>query len=373
MRRVDGWECDELPVADGGEGTAEVLARSLGGEWRDGAGVGPARPAGDGALARCCRTGPRSSSRPQAVGLGLLAEDERDPLVASSAGLGELLLAVLVTGPAAVLVCVGGTATVDGGAGLRRGAAALAGRACRCASLCDVRNPLLGPRGAARVFGPQKGAGPEAVDELERRLAAMDELAPVPRPAGRRARAAGSAPRSPSLGGELREGAELVLAADRLRRARARRRRSPSPARARSTRRRSKARRRAPCSAAAATSACAASSSAAASPHVTSSAASSGDRAAQRRPEPALARATCGRAPRPKPSSPAEASAAAQIELSESRIPTSNSSAVRVGRERPYSSTSDCQAAVVGSRESASSTRSSTYFANAATAASGES
>ena len=93
-----------------------------------------------------------------------------------------------------MLVCVGGTATVDGGAGLRQVLPRWPERV-PLRVLCDVRNPLLGPRGAARVFGPQKGAGPEAVDELERRLAAMDELAPF-RDLPGAGRAAGSAPRS---------------------------------------------------------------------------------------------------------------------------------------------------------------------------------
>jgi glycerate kinase len=145
----------------------------------------------------------------QAVGLGLLAPSERDPLVASTAGLGELLVAVLVTGPAAVLVCVGGTATVDGGLELRRVLPRWPDRV-PLRVLCDVRNPLLGPRGAARVFGPQKGAGPEAVAELERRLAAMDELFPYRCLPGAGA-GGGLGAALAWLGGELKEGAEVVL------------------------------------------------------------------------------------------------------------------------------------------------------------------
>jgi glycerate 2-kinase len=208
VRRVEGWQCDELPVADGGEGTAEVLARTLGGEWRESAASDPlGRPVTAKWLSLPDRTAVVESA--QAVGLGLLAEDERDPLVASTAGLGELLLAVLATGPASVLVCVGGTATVDGGADLRRVLPRWPERV-PLGVLCDVRNPLLGPRGAARVFGPQKGAGPEAVAELERRLAAMDELAPFRDTPGAGA-GGGLGAALASLGGELREGAEVVL------------------------------------------------------------------------------------------------------------------------------------------------------------------
>ena len=76
--------------------------------------------------------------------------------------------------------------------------------------LCDVRIPLLGPRGAARVFGPQKGAGPDAVAALEQRLASMHELRPYRDLPGAGA-GGGLGAALASLGGELVEGAEVVL------------------------------------------------------------------------------------------------------------------------------------------------------------------
>src|SRR5690242_14045023 len=89
VRRVEGWECDELPVADGGEGTAEVLQRVLGGEWRQAAASDPlGRPVTARWLSLPDGTAVVESA--QAVGLGLLEEAERDPLVASTAGLGDL-------------------------------------------------------------------------------------------------------------------------------------------------------------------------------------------------------------------------------------------------------------------------------------------
>src|SRR4029079_13130421 len=101
VRRVDGWTCDELPVADGGEGTADVLDQAVGGEWRESQASDPlGRPVTARWLSLPDRTAVVESA--QAVGLGRLAESERDPLVGSTAGLGELLVAVLVTGPAAV-------------------------------------------------------------------------------------------------------------------------------------------------------------------------------------------------------------------------------------------------------------------------------
>ena len=119
LRRVDGIEVEELPVADGGDSTADVLAAVLGGEW------GTARvsdPLGRPVSARflLLSSGLAVVEAAEAIGLDRLAPDELDPLNASSRGLGELILAALIsTRPAALLVCLGGVATVDGGAGLR--------------------------------------------------------------------------------------------------------------------------------------------------------------------------------------------------------------------------------------------------------------
>jgi glycerate kinase len=104
---------------------------------------------------------------------------------------------------------VGGTATVDGGAGLLDVVGGrLDGLPIRVA--CDVRNPLLGERGAARAFGPQKGADQAAVEVLEQRLAALDELAPYRELPGAGA-GGGLGAALAALGGDLVEGAELVL------------------------------------------------------------------------------------------------------------------------------------------------------------------
>src|SRR5439155_396676 len=92
-----------------------------------------------------------------------------DPLAASSRGLGELIAQVEAD---RLLVCLGGTATMDGGAGLRE---VLVELPAPTTVLCDTLAPLLD---APRLFAPQKGAAPEQVELLERRLAAMDELAP---------------------------------------------------------------------------------------------------------------------------------------------------------------------------------------------------
>jgi len=208
LRRVDGVEAAEAPVADGGEGTAAVLHATLGGDWRTTV-VGD--PFGRPVAARwlLLSDGTAVVDSAEAVGLPLLAEDELDPLRASTRGLGELLLATLAEQPTGLLVGVGGTATVDGGVGMRAVVGSwLRGLPIRVA--CDVRNPLLGDRGAARVFGPQKGAGPEAVEQLETRLASLEELAPYRELPGAGA-GGGLGAAFAALGAELCEGAELVL------------------------------------------------------------------------------------------------------------------------------------------------------------------
>ena len=206
LRRA-GVEAEELAIADGGEGTAEVLARARAGTWHEAI---VSDPLGRPVAARwlLLPDGTAVIESAEAIGLGRLAPAELDPLHASSRGLGELILAALTARPRAVLVALGGSATVDGGAGLRE---VLRSLPAPTRVLCDVRNPLLGERGAARVFGPQKGASPEAVEELERRLARMPELAPFASLPGAGA-AGGLGAALAALGAELVPGAEVVLA-----------------------------------------------------------------------------------------------------------------------------------------------------------------
>jgi glycerate kinase len=210
--RAAGLEAVELPLADGGEGTGEAIARAQAGEWRTAAVSDPlGRPVdarfwlaaeGDWAVVEAA----------EAIGLGRVAPTERDPLVATSRGLGELLLAAVDAGARRVIVALGGTATVDGGAGLREVVPSLP---VGVTAAHDVENPLLGPRGAARVFGPQKGATPEQVQELERRLAAMPELVPVAGRAGAGA-AGGLGAAFAALGADLRPGVDVVFETTRF-------------------------------------------------------------------------------------------------------------------------------------------------------------
>jgi glycerate 2-kinase len=204
--RTAGAEAVELPVADGGEGTAEVIAAARAGAWREETVSGPL---GKPVLARYLVLEDGSAVVEAAEALGLRLVSEPDPLRASSRGFGELLVAAAAETTGPLLIGLGDTATVDGGAGLLEVVGdALRGRELEAA--CDVRNPLLGERGAARAFGPQKGATPEMVDELERRLAALDVLRPYADVPGAGA-AGGLGAALAALGAELVSGAEVVL------------------------------------------------------------------------------------------------------------------------------------------------------------------
>lgn len=163
-----GWVPDRCPVADGGEGTLEVLLTALGGETAGARAhdpLGREITAGFGLL-EDGRTAVVETA--QASGLALVAEGERDPLAASTQGTGELVLAAVEAGAQVVLVGVGGSASTDGGAGAIRAIERAGGlRGGRLVVLCDVRTPF---ERAAEVFGPQKGADPDAVRRLARRL-----------------------------------------------------------------------------------------------------------------------------------------------------------------------------------------------------------
>jgi len=196
--RAGGREAVELPVADGGEGTLDVLVGALGGELRTAPASDPLGRALEASFALLGDGETAIVEAARASGLGLVAETERDAEAASSRGTGELIAAALEAGATNVLVAVGGSATTDGGEGavaaleqagalaaagrgLDPGARSTAGRSAgagghpRLEVLCDVRTPW---EAAARVFAPQKGADPAAVERLERRLDRLARQAP---------------------------------------------------------------------------------------------------------------------------------------------------------------------------------------------------
>jgi glycerate kinase len=173
--REAGWRCDRCPAADGGDGTLDVLLATLGGELMQtdahdplGRPIRAAFAMIDGARAVV--------ETATASGLALVPERERDAEAASTAGTGQLIAAAVRSGAREVLLGVGGSATTDGGAGAIEAIEASGGLGgARLVVLCDVRTPF---ERAAEVFAPQKGADPEAVRRLARRLARQARALP---------------------------------------------------------------------------------------------------------------------------------------------------------------------------------------------------
>ncbi len=169
------WELVELPLADGGEGTVDAVMSALGGKLLQ---AKVSDPLGRQVTASYGLCGDLAVVEvAEACGLKHLAPSERNPLIASSSGVGELLLAARSQGASRFLIGLGGTATCDGGAGMMDVPGlkeALEG--CSFELLCDVDNPFTGPEGAARIFAPQKGASPADVETLEERLTALAKV-----------------------------------------------------------------------------------------------------------------------------------------------------------------------------------------------------
>jgi glycerate 2-kinase len=196
-------EIEIIPLADGGEGTAETIRRARGGEW-------VSCPAHD-ALGREIHARYAWMAQPAlavlemsaAAGLQALLPNERNPINTSTFGVGELLLHAVARGAREIIIGLGGSATNDGGFGLARALGfrfighdgrELTGPVAallhlsrieppndlslpRITAACDVSNPLLGPHGATRTFGAQKGATPEQLETLERSLARLADVA----------------------------------------------------------------------------------------------------------------------------------------------------------------------------------------------------
>ena len=201
--RGAGAVAEELPIADGGDGTADVLAAALGGDWLT---ATVADPLGRAVDARwlLLADGTAVVESAEAIGLRRLRPEELDPMRATSRGLGELVRAVEDARPRRLVVCLGGSATVDGGEGVR---AALSSLAVPTAVLYDVRTRL---GDAARLYGPQKGATPTQVRQLAARLEGMAELRRYAELPGSGA-AGGLGAAFAALGGELVAGAPYVL------------------------------------------------------------------------------------------------------------------------------------------------------------------
>lgn len=153
-----------IPIADGGDGTLEALRASIGGRKVHVTVTGPMNTPVRAFYLRAGKTAVIEMAK--ASGLKLVPPEQRNPVAATSQGTGELIAHAYGHGARRILLGVGGSATVDGGRGCSEH---VPEKIARCVTvLCDVENPFLGPRGAARVFGPQKGATPEMVEYLEK-------------------------------------------------------------------------------------------------------------------------------------------------------------------------------------------------------------
>ena len=240
---------DELPLADGGEGTVRALVRATHGTLRTSRVHDPLGREVDAEWGVLGDGRAAVIEMAAASGLPLLAPNERDPRIASTRGTGELLLEAVMSGAGRVIVGIGGSATNDGGTGMARaigfrfldeggnelpeGGGALVRlrriegqidpRLTRVAIdvASDVTNPLVGPTGASAIFGPQKGATPEIVTELDRALTVFADV--VGRFVGRDIRSVPGAGAAGGLGAglvafadaRLRSGADIVMTATR--------------------------------------------------------------------------------------------------------------------------------------------------------------
>ena len=253
-------EIREVPMADGGEGTLDTLVAAWGGRIERVSTTDALGRPREGRVGFGARTAKGLSAIIEAAdanGLPAVTDQPLRALDADSAGVGALILAALDAGVDEILLCIGGSATNDGGAGMLRalgvrlldeagqdvepGARGLAqlheidlsgldprARNINWRIACDVDNPLLGSRGAAAVFGPQKGANPadvEAIEAgLERLLIAVAQVSGVEAEALRALDGLGAAGGLALglvgiLGAELVPGARLVSEAVGLREA----------------------------------------------------------------------------------------------------------------------------------------------------------
>jgi len=244
----------KVPVADGGEGTVQAMIDATGGARIEARVTGPMGEQVDAFYGRTGDAGDAPTAvieMAAASGLELVPPGWRDPRVATSRGTGELILHALDAGSRRFVLGVGGSATNDGGAGMLQalgvrlldadgvdigcGGGALARLARIDASgldarildsefhiACDVSNPLTGPRGASAIFGPQKGATPAMVEQLDANLAHYADV--VARDVGRDERDMAGAGAGGGIAlamvvflrGRLRPGIEIVTEAVKL-------------------------------------------------------------------------------------------------------------------------------------------------------------
>jgi glycerate 2-kinase len=194
---------DVVPMADGGDGTAEVICDARGGSWLQCKAHDPLGREIDARYAWIEDAKLAVLEMSEAAGMRRLAQSERDPLRANTFGVGEIILDAANRGAREIIIGLGGSATNDGGFGMARALGfrffekeqeqELRGAVTELAGLeriekpkdlvlrkitaaVDVRNPLLGRNGATRVFGPQKGVKKDELNILERALTRLADV-----------------------------------------------------------------------------------------------------------------------------------------------------------------------------------------------------
>jgi glycerate kinase len=193
---------DIVPMADGGEGTADVICRALGGSWLGCKAHDPLGREIECRYAYIDKNKLALIEMSEAAGMRRLRPNERDVDLASTFGVGEMIVDAAQRGPREIIIGLGGSATNDSGFGMVRALGfrflgdsyeELTGNVSELSKLTriqkpkdlllpkiiaavDVRNPLLGENGATRVFGPQKGANEDKIDKLERALTRLADV-----------------------------------------------------------------------------------------------------------------------------------------------------------------------------------------------------
>ncbi|WP_255991969.1 glycerate kinase [Chitinolyticbacter albus] len=243
---LPGVELVEVPVADGGEGTLDALVDATGGTRHRFPVLGPLGEQVDAVWGMLGDGKTAVIEMAAASGIALVPAAQRNPLVTSTEGTGQLIRAALDSGARHFILAIGGSATNDGGTGMLRalgarfldaaaqdlpvGGAALTRleridltgfdariAECNFEIACDVDNPLTGPRGASAVFGPQKGATPEMVAKLDQALGNYARV--IREQLGREVETASGAGAAGGMGaaslaffnGKLRRGVDIVL------------------------------------------------------------------------------------------------------------------------------------------------------------------
>ena len=232
-------ETEVLPLADGGEGTIDALAPFIHGLAKNLTVTGPLGSPVEASYIYVNDTKTAYIEMAKASGLTLVEPQHRNPLNATSYGTGELMRDAITGGAEKLVICIGGSATNDGGAGMLQalgaklsdkdgndirpgasglkdlystGLSGLIGKYLDITVACDVTNPLCGPDGASSVYGPQKGATEEVCREMDgllRRFAEISGFDPLEKGTG----AAGgiSFALKNFLGARIRSGADIVM------------------------------------------------------------------------------------------------------------------------------------------------------------------